>query len=198
MQGHGCMNSKPKIKKKGIGQLLFKAVIVLVLLVLLIIALFDIFSVAVLSLGYYFNWSSSMPIGLYEVSAPTDLKRGDTVVVCLPQAVGSEGLRRGYLNPGHCPGKYSPIIKELIATPGDSVTLTPQTIVVNGQGYIAPLQKTDTEGRPLESIPRELNSQTVDYWLYGKGNPTDSWDSRYWGGVGRSSIIKKAAPVLTY
>ena len=192
------MKIKTKEKKKGIGRLLLKAVVIFFLLILLVIALLDIFSVAVLSLGYYFNWSSSMPIGLYKVSAPTDLKHGGVVVVCLPEAVGSVGLKRGYLNPGRCPGGYSPIIKELIATPGDSVTLTLQAIVVNGQNYIAPLQTQDTEGRPLESIPRGLNSQTPDYWLYGKGNPSDSWDSRYWGGVDRSSIIKKAAPVLTY
>ena len=191
-------SAKKTTKSKKIGRLFLKAVVILFLLILLVIALLDIFSVAVISLGYYFNWSSSMPIGLYKVSAPTNLNRGDDVVVCLPQSVGSIGLKRGYLNPGHCPGGYSPIIKELVAVPGDNVTLTPQSIVVNGQAYDALLHKQDSDGLPLESVPRGINSQTPDYWLYGKGSPSDSWDSRYWGGVDRSSIIKKAAPALTY
>lgn len=137
-----------------------------------------------------------MPIGLYKVTDPQNLKAGDIVVVCLPPSIGEEGLKREYLNPGNCPGRYSPIIKELIATPGDNVTLTSQTIIVNGQTYIAPLHTEDLKGRPLASIPRAEYKNTSSFWLYGAGNPGDSWDSRYWGGVSQSDIIKQAHPAF--
>ncbi len=138
-----------------------------------------------------------MPIGLYKVSNPQNLKTGDVVVVCLPPSIGEEGLAREYLNPGKCTGGYSPIIKELIAAPGDNVTLTPQAILVNGQTYLAPIHSVDLQGKPLASIPRGKYPHTQNFWLYGAGNPADSWDSRYWGGVSEKDIIKQAAPILT-
>lgn len=138
-----------------------------------------------------------MPIGLYKVADPQNLQKGDVVVACLPQTIGDEGLKRKYLNPGHCPGGYSPIIKELIAIPGDNVILTPQSILVNGQTYIAPLHTEDLKGQPLTSIPRGEYFNTQNFWLYGAGNPADSWDSRYWGGVSKADIIKQAHPILT-
>ena len=185
-------------KPKRILRLLIKLLIGLVLLAILLIALLDIFSVAILSSGYYLNWSSSMPIGLYKVTGPQNFKKGDVVVVCLPPSIGEEGLAREYLNPGKCAGGYSPIIKELIATPGDNVTLTPQTIIVNGQSYFAPLHTEDLKGRPLASFPRTEYKNTQNFWLYGAGNPADSWDSRYWGGVSEKDIIKQAHPVLVF
>ncbi len=138
-----------------------------------------------------------MPIGLYKVSDPQNLKRGDDVIVCLPLSIGELGLNHGYLDPGKCTGGYSPVIKELIAIPGDAVTLTPTQIIVNGQAYVAPLQSTDHEGNPLAAIPRGEDQHTASFWLYGAGNPADSWDSRYWGGVSQNDIIKLAQPILT-
>lgn len=139
-----------------------------------------------------------MPVGLYKVSAPLNLQRGDNVVVCLPKEIGLEGLKHGYLTPGQCPGGYSYIIKELIALPGDQVTLTRQAILVNNQPYFAPVQPFDQARFPIAAIARGNYQNTTDYWLYGANNPLDSWDSRYWGGVSRVNIIKIAHPVWTF
>jgi len=192
-------NANKKNKKpKSILRLLIKLIMSLVLLAILAIALLDLFSISILYLGFYVNWSPSMPMGLYKVSNPQNLKTGDAVVVCLPPAIGEIGLAREYLNPGKCPGGFDPLIKKLIATPGDAVTLTNQAMIANGKSYSAPLQKADAKGRPLASIPRGAYPHTNSFWLYGAGSPADSWDSRYWGGVSKVNIIKQAQPVLTF
>src|SRR3990167_1052200 len=175
-------------------KLFIKILLILSLAIVLLIAAIDLFSVVALSEGYYMNWTTSMPIGLYKVTAPNQLQRGDNVMVCLPPQIGSVGLHHEYLMPGRCPGGFDPIIKELIALPGDSVVLTSEAITVNGKTYPAVTREKDHFGRVLTAIPRGTFANTTSYWLYGKSSPEDSWDSRYWGGVDRGSIIKLATP----
>lgn len=189
--------SMAKHPKKSVWRFCCKVLLILLGVILAFIALIDVFSAVILSSGYYLNGSASMPIGLYKVSDPQSVKKGDDVIVCLPLSVGELGLNRGYLDPGKCSGGYNPVIKELIAIPGDTVALTSQSIIVNGKTCVAPLRSTDHEGNSLAAIPRGEDQHTTSFWLYGAGNPTDSWDSRYWGGVSLNDIIKQAHPVLT-
>lgn len=178
-------------------KILTKTVLIFCLAMILLIAIVDLFSVVALSAGYYMNWTASMPIGLYKVNAPNQLQRGDDVMACLPPAIGKVGLHQEYLMPGKCPGGFDPIIKELIALSGDSVVLSSEAITVNGKIYPAHTRDKDHLGRVLAAIPRGNYPNTQSYWLYGKNSPEDSWDSRYWGGVDRGSIIKTATPILT-
>ncbi len=177
--------------------LFIKTLLILLLVMVLLIAAIDLFSVVALSEGYYMNWTTSMPMGLYKVAIPSQLQRGDNVMVCLPPQIGSVGLHHEYLMPGKCPGGFEPIIKELITLPRDSVVLTSEAIIINGKIYPAHTRAEDHFGRILAAIPRGTFANITSYWLYGKNSPEDSWDSRYWGGVDRGSIIKTATPVLT-
>ncbi len=182
---------------KCTAKILIKIVLITLLVIVLLIAIIDLFSVVALSAGYYMNWTTSMPIGFYKVGVPNQLQRGDDVMACLPPAIGSDGLHHEYLMPGKCPGGFEPIIKELVAVPGDSIVLSSEAITVNGKAYPAHTRDKDHLGRVLAAIPRGNYPNTQNYWLYGKNSPEDSWDSRYWGGVDRSSIIKTATPILT-
>ncbi len=53
---------------------------------------------------------SSAPVGIYRVEplpsqeSVRDLRRGELVEACLPDAIAQRGLERGYLQRGGCPG----------------------------------------------------------------------------------------------
>ena len=176
---------------------LTKIIFALFLIIVLLIAFVDLLAGVILEKGYYLNWTTSMPLGFYKMTAPDKLQRGDDVMVCLPPAIGIVGLHHEYLMPGKCPGGFEPIIKELIAVPGDTITITAAAMIVGGKTYPAHTREKDHLDRSLAAIARGTFANTQSYWLYGKNSPKDSWDSRYWGGVDRSSIIKLATPALT-
>ena len=182
--------------KRGL-KILAKIIFTLFLISLLLIAFIDLFAGVILTKGYYMNWTPSMPLGFYKMTAPDQPQRGDDVMACLPPAIGTVGLHHEYLMPGKCPGGFEPIIKELIAVPGDTIILTAEAMIVEGKTYPAHTRAKDHLDRPLAAIARGTFANTQSYWLYGKNSPKDSWDSRYWGGVDRSSIIDIATPVAT-
>ncbi len=80
-----------------------------------------------------------------------------------------------------------PVLKQLIALPGDIVEVTSTDIIVNGQMYPAKIHTRDHQGRILK---RQIFKKSVvdNYWLYGTASE-NSWDSRYYGGVDRNNII---------
>ncbi len=68
------------------------------------------------------NLTPSMPLGIY-VKSYDVIQRGDIVAACLPESYKSLALNAGYLHRGaRCSGS-DPIIKEVIAVPGDHVIL---------------------------------------------------------------------------
>ena len=144
-----------------------------------------------------FNSTESMPIGFYQIQKATTLKSGDYVLVCLPDPIAQEGHERGYLKKGiGCTNGAEPLLKELIAVPGDNVFLTSNEMIVNGVGYQAPLFKIDRQGRATVYVQRGSYDHTSLYWLYGEHDQTYSWDSRYYGGVGRENIMGIARPLF--
>jgi len=162
-----------------------------VLVVITLLVLMDIFHMR-------FNFTPSMPIGFYyQVANPEKLQRGQTVEVCLPKVIGEEGLQRGYLNKGYCEGGFEPVIKELIAIPGDTVQIPQEGILVNQIFYYAPFIKFDMHGNAMSSYPVKQIKNTNQYWLYGANDPEYSWDSRFYGGVDRANIQGAIWPFIT-
>ncbi len=145
-----------------------------------------------------FNLTPSMPIGFYyQVAHPGKLQRGQTVEVCLPKNIGEQGIQRGYLNKGSCEGGFEPVIKELIAIPGDEIKINHDGIFVNKIFYRAPFIQFDMNGQPMSSYSIKAIKSTNQYWLYGANDLEYSWDSRFYGGVGRENIKAVIRPFLT-
>ncbi len=136
------------------------------------------------------NLTSSMPIGIYQRQATNSIHRGDIVALCLPKETALLGLKRGYLRKGSCPSGAIPVLKEVIAVPGDNVMVTKGDIIVNGKPYWAPIQIRDRMGRTMVTkVVLNQSQQARGYWLYGMNNPIYSWDSRYYGEVLRVYIL---------
>src|SRR5271166_3575786 len=97
------------------------------------------------------NVTPSMPIGLYALGVLRgEIKRGDIVQVCAPAEVASEGLARGYLPAGPCPGGAGPLLKIVIARNGDTVEVEPSRLSVDGVPVPSSATRDiDSQGRPL-------------------------------------------------
>jgi conjugative transfer signal peptidase TraF len=146
--------------------------------------------------GIIINISPSMPLGIY-VKKLSPLQRGDVVAVCLDAARQKLGLQRGYLIPGFRCGQTQPLIKKIIAIPGDRVVLTDEIIRVNGKSFFYRRLPQDHQGLPLEAFPTGIYAPTHAYWLLGVYN-THSWDSRYWGPLPGNYIIENLQPLITW
>ncbi|OGT50850.1 MAG: hypothetical protein A3F17_09285 [Gammaproteobacteria bacterium RIFCSPHIGHO2_12_FULL_41_15] len=139
--------------------------------------------------GLRINLTPSMPIGFYYLKN-VGPKRGDFVAVCLSSTVAKEGLRRHYLFYGHCREHSVPVLKQLIAVPGDYVQLSREGITVNKNFYVAPQLSFDSRQHNVRHfVTQPILSVVNKYWLYGSHEKQHSWDSRYWGGVEREDIL---------
>ena len=156
--------------------------------------------VAVVSWIYIFkltiNLTPSIKEGLY-IKFDGQIHRGDFVALCLSEPYQSTGLSKAYIRSGQrCQGSI-PLLKQVIAIPGDHVQLTMAFITVNGVRYVYPTELKDHLGRVLDHYPRGDYVNVSGYWLIGNYSP-HSWDSRYWGPISRSNILYKIQPLLTF
>lgn len=158
-----------------------------------------VLSAVLYMVGARINTTKSIPVGLYWTSW-RPIGKGVYVIFCPPDGrVFDEAKARGYIGAGSCPGGYGLMMKRVLATQGDVVSISDRGVVVNGDllPHSAPI-KADRGGRPL---PR----YTVDHYTLG---PTEvllmsdesaiSFDSRYFGPLTRSHIKAVIFPVITW
>lgn len=149
-------------------------------------------------LGFRFNLTRSLPVGVYRVTTET-AGRGAIVNVCLPLEVAKFARERGYLGPGPCEGGVRPLGKAVLALEGDVVTLQSGGIRVNGA--VVPRSATvprDSRGRPLPHYPwGEYRLRAGQIWLFSPYRP-NSYDSRYFGPVRLDDIVSVLKPVWTW
>ena len=135
------------------------------------------------AVGVRFNYTESLPRGLYLASAfdPSEVRRGALVAACpTPQAARALA---DYLPDGPCPGGTIELGKRVVGLPGDRVVLDSAGVSVGGQPvpHSAPLFR-DRRGRPLSPVLGEVVLGPGAYWLHS-GRVATSIDSRYVGPV---------------
>jgi conjugative transfer signal peptidase TraF len=142
---------------------------------------------------------SAAPAGIYRIVSGIPAYREELVGACLPASIEEEGLARGYLSKGDCPGGAEPVAKLIGALPGDVLEVQPGWVSVDGQRFddstVAP---RDSTGRPLPHVPwgrRQVAPGEV--WLFGFHNAR-SWDARYFGPVPLSRVQGVLKPILTW
>lgn len=163
------------------------------LLILLFVALV---TVLIESQGLIINVTPSVKTGLYLKQSGV-INRGDIVVFCLNNHDQQIGLTHHYLHVGSVCNGSDPLIKQVIAIPGDEVVLTEDTITVNQKPYFYKTHHYDSFKQPLVMYPRGVFKNTPGYWLAGNHN-TYSWDSRYWGPISEKQILHKLKPLLIW
>jgi len=150
------------------------------------------------SAGYRLNLTASLPIGLWRIT--DDIGPGTYVTACVPPAVPMMrvAVARGYLPDGMCPGGYAPLLKQVAAVAGDTVTLTADAVAINGQ--VLPNTRTLNATGPgrLPVFPRGTYQVGADeFWLIANHNPR-SFDSRYFGALRRADIRHGMKPIAVH
>jgi conjugative transfer signal peptidase TraF len=140
---------------------------------------------------------SSCPIGIYHV-VHQPLAHGELVEACLPEAIASYGMSRGYLASGKCPDGAEPVIKVIGAIADDRVNLALENIRVNDTALPGSATRLrDSHGRAVRALARR-NYETAanELWLFGLQDAR-SWDSRYFGPVPVNAVLGAVEPVFT-
>ena len=138
---------------------------------------------------FIWNASASVPIGLYAVHPARTLSITELVVVQPPQDLAQFLADRHYLPKG------VPMLKRVLALPGQTVCRNARTITVDGIAMGEALDR-DSQGRPLpvwQGCQRVADGQVfLMNW-----QSEDSLDGRYFGPLSRTTIAGRADPLWT-
>lgn len=147
--------------------------------------------------GYRLNLTPSEPLGLWRIEA---LKRpvavGDLVFICPPAtSMFVDAFGRGYLRPGLCPGGLAPLLKTVVAVPGQRVRIG-DDVVIDGSPLAASRVRTkDGQGRVVAPF---AGGTVPPGHLFLHSSFASSYDSRYFGPLPAAGLIGLARPVLTF
>ena len=147
------------------------------------------------SLGLRLNTSPSLPVGLYRTTSDP---AANLVEFCPAEPFAHLAIARGYRSAGNCPDGAAPLLKPVVAKPGDIVEVSARGIVVNGRSIpnTAPIA-ADTKGRPLLPWPKgRYVAKPGTVWVASSFH-VRSFDSRYFGPVSANAIRDRVTPVLT-
>lgn len=135
------------------------------------------------------NASASVPIGLYVVHPASALHVTELVAVQPPSALASFLDERHYLPRG------VPMLKRVLALPGQTVCRAHRTITVDGIAMGDALDR-DSRGRSLPSWQGCRRIHDGEVFLMNRRSK-DSLDSRYFGLLPVTAIRGRADPLLT-
>jgi len=158
-----------------------------------------VLSAACYAAGARINTTKSTPLGLYWTTrAPVE--KGAYVLWCPPKAdVFDDAKERGYIGAGFCEGGYGYMMKRVLATKNDTLTVTDEGVQVNGERL--PLSK------PIKADPagRSLPCFQADHYRLGDSEVLlmsdvsgTSFDGRYFGPIHLSQVKSVIRPVITW
>lgn len=148
--------------------------------------------------GVVINTTASLPLGLYRtIEAP--VARGVYVKFCPPpSALFDEAARRGYLHAGFCPGGYMPLLKRVLAIPGDRVKVTPDGVRINGERVpLSELMHVDGSGRPMPRYAQDRVLAASEVMLMSDVSSV-SFDGRYFGPIDQRQVEAVIEPLYTW
>lgn len=147
--------------------------------------------------GLRVNFTPSYALGLWRI---VPLNRaaavGDLVLVCPPRTPAfAMAVERGYVRRGLCPGSMSPLIKTVVAGPGQFVEVA-DVVRVDGTALAhSTLRGTDAEGRSLTAYAGGIVPPDQ---LFLHSDFAGSYDSRYFGPIPAAGVLGLASPLLVF
>lgn len=140
--------------------------------------------------AFVWNASESVPIGLYRVQPAGKLGVTELVVAFPLDPLAAFLAQRRYLPRG------VPLIKRVLALPGQTVCRKGFTISVDGID-MGQARERDHLGRPLPNWQGCRIVAKGDVFLMNWDEPA-SLDGRYFGPISVASIVGRAEPLWTY
>ncbi|WP_247436167.1 S26 family signal peptidase [Bradyrhizobium sp. 139] len=138
---------------------------------------------------YIWNASQSVPTGLYRLQPVQRLSVTELVAVRPPEPLATFLDLNGYLPFG------IPMLKRVLALPGQTVCRRELTILVDGI-EMGEARERDGHGRPLPVWHGCRVIAADEIFLMNWQSP-DSFDGRYFGPIAASAVIGRALPVWT-
>jgi conjugative transfer signal peptidase TraF len=135
------------------------------------------------------NASESVPIGLYHVRPAAKLDITDLVVALPPEPLATFLAAGGYLP------RDVPLIKRILALPGQTVCRSGFTIVVDGID-MGSARARDHGGRDLPTWQGCRVLSNGEVFLMNWDEPA-SMDGRYFGPIPVAAVVGRAYPMWT-
>lgn len=132
---------------------------------------------------FVWNASASAPVGLYVVTSPSDVAKGDMAIARLPRSSRALADARHYV-----PASV-PLVKHVAAAPGDTVCAKGKAITINGE-LRALRRLSDGSGRRMQWWQGCITLRDGAVFLLT--DSSTSFDGRYFGATVRGDIIGKA------
>ena len=161
--------------------------------------MFTAFTGILFIFGGRINTSFSIPVGLYWITKQS-IQKETYVLFCPPQTpIFQEALTRGYIHSGFCPGGFGYMMKRVIATFGDTVSINSRGVWVNSHfvDHSVPHQKDEQE-RPLPGLHLRQYKVKDSELLLMTDQSELSFDARYFGVLKKSQVKAVIKPVLTW
>lgn len=138
---------------------------------------------------YLWNASQSVPIGLYRLRPIGRLVVTELVVVRPLEPIAT------FLADGNYLPRNVPMLKRVLALPGQTVCREHLTITVDGIA-MGVARERDTRGRPL-SVWQGCRVVAAGEVFLMNWQSADSLDGRYFGVLPANAILGRAEPVWT-
>ena len=151
--------------------------------------------------GIVFNYTHSAPFGLYRAQFDSEVaihSPAPYVFFCPDRRWPSMQGEPNYRDPMRtCPDGFSPLIKPVVAWPGDLVTVSASGISVNGHllRNSEPIVR-DSKGQQLCPFATgEYHVGPKELWVVSSFSPR-SFDSRYFGPIPLKSVHSWLRPLI--
>ena len=151
--------------------------------------------------GIVFNYTHSAPFGLYREQFDSEVEihsPAPYVFFCPDRRWPSMQGEPNYRDPMRtCPDGYSPLIKPVVAWPGDLVSVSPAGISVNGRQLknSAPIERDSKNQQLRPFVAGEYRVGPKELWVVSSFSPR-SFDSRYFGPIPLKSVHSWLRPLL--
>lgn len=147
--------------------------------------------------GLRINVSPSNLIGLWRIE-PMHRRPmlGDRIFICPPPIpVFIRAHERGYLSSGLCPGGFSPLIKTVVALPGQHIRISNEVIIDGVRLERSVLRAQDGQNRDMMPARDGIvpNGQ-----LFLHSSFAGSFDSRYFGPIPATGLLGHAKPLIVF
>jgi conjugative transfer signal peptidase TraF len=151
------------------------------------------------AVGLRLNTTRSIPLGLYWMSNDPIVK-GASVLWCPPERSEFDlAKERGYIGAGFCPGGYGSMMKKVVASHHDVVSVMDDGVTINGTLMPASQPcEADSLGRPLPRFRVTDHVLASSELLLMSDTNSRSYDARYFGPVPRAHIQSRIHPVWTW
>lgn len=147
------------------------------------------------SAGVRLNFTASEPRGVYRETREAPA-RGDLVSFCLESTDQGDQARRYLRQSLLCPNGLQPLLKELVALPGDRVDVLPEGLSINGRPVPdSKIREEDAKGRNVVSCL--VSGPVPEGMALALGDKAGSFDGRYFGFVPLRSC-RRVIPILTF